>query len=265
ALARGDADARVAAVLAAAGPSGLAGQELAGRSALAAKPLAAALERLGAKGGAVLFDRERRAYVSGEVARALSARLVDAVRAFHAAHPLAPGVPREELRGRLPRAAEVRLFARLLAALVEKGALVAEGDHVRDPKHRAASGAAAGALKEKVASALARGGVTPPWLAELPGLLSADADDVTAVLKLLAAEGRAVRVSAELWFDAAAVGGLREKLVAHLRARKEITTQEFKDLVGATRKHVIPLAEYFDREKVTLRVGDRRLLRGDGR
>jgi selenocysteine-specific elongation factor len=265
ALAHGDAEARVAAVLAAAGPAGLAAPELGGRTGLAPKPLAGALERLGAKGGAVLFDRERRAWASGEVARALSARLVDAVRAFHAAHPLAPGVPREELRGRLPRAADARLFARLVAGLVEKGALVAEGDHVRDPKHRAASGAAAGALKEKLAAALAKGGVTPPWLAELPALLGADPDDVTAVLKLLAAEGRAVRVSAELWFDAAAVAGLKERLVAHLRARKEITTQEFKDLVGATRKHVIPLAEYFDREKVTLRVGDRRLLRGDAR
>jgi selenocysteine-specific elongation factor len=61
------------------------------------------------------------------------------------------------------------------------------------------------------------------------------------------------------------VAGLRERLVTHLRARKEISTPEFKELVGATRKHVIPLAEYFDREKVTLRVGEKRLLRGDGR
>ena len=84
-------------------------------------------------------------------------------------------------------------------------------------------------------------------------------------LKLLAAEGRVVRTTPELYFDAAAVAGLRERLVAHLRAHKGITTQEFKDLVGATRKHVIPLAEYFDREKVTLRVGQKRVLRGDGR
>ena len=58
---------------------------------------------------------------------------------------------------------------------------------------------------------------------------------------------------------------LREKLVAFLRERKSITTQEFKDLVGATRKHVIPLAEHFDEEKVTLRVGEKRVLRGEGK
>jgi selenocysteine-specific elongation factor len=264
-LARGDADARLATVLTAAGPAGLPAAEASGRTGLAPKALQSALERLGARGGAVQFDRERRAWVSGEVARLLAERLVAAVKAFHVAKPLAAGVSREELRGRLPRATDPRLFARLLAQLVERGELVTDGEHVRAPSHRAASGAAGGALKEKTAAALAQGGLTPPWLAELPSALSAPAAEVAAVLKLLVAEGRVVRVSSELYFDAVAVALLREKLVAHLKARREITTQEFKELVGATRKHVIPLAEHFDREKVTLRIGDKRVLRGEAR
>jgi selenocysteine-specific elongation factor len=136
---------------------------------------------------------------------------------------------------------------------------------VRSPSHRAASGAAGGALKAEVAAVLARSGLTPPWLSELPGAVKAPLAEVVAVLKLLAAEGRALRISAELYFDADAVRRLRERLVQHLRERRAITTQEFKDLVGATRKHVIPLAEYFDREKVTLRVGEKRVLRGESR
>jgi selenocysteine-specific elongation factor len=79
------------------------------------------------------------------------------------------------------------------------------------------------------------------------------------------AEGRVLRISAELYFDADAVQRLRERLVRDLQEKRAITTQEFKELVGATRKHVIPLAEYFDREKVTLRVGEKRVLRGEGR
>ncbi|WP_242342177.1 selenocysteine-specific translation elongation factor [Anaeromyxobacter terrae] len=264
-LARGDADARVAAVLELAGPAGLDLPGLVGRTALAPKAAQGALDRLGAKGGAVLFDRERRAYVGGPVAHELARRLVAAVEAFHAGRPLAAGVGREELRGSLPPITDPRLFQRLLAQLAEKGELVVEGDHVRRKGHAAASGAGAGALKEKVAQALARGGLTPAWLAELPLLVGGAPEDVQAVLKLLLAEGRVVRASAELWFDAVAVGALRERLVAFLRERREITTQEFKDLVGATRKHVIPLAEYFDREKVTLRVGEKRVLRGEGR
>ena len=261
-LARGDAEARITAVLAMAGPAGLASDALVGRTALAPKALQASLERLGARGGALLFDRERRAYVAGEVARALAARLTGAVAAFHEAKPLAAGISREELRGRLPPVTDPRLFARLLSSLTEKGDLVVEGDHVRLPSHRAASGAAGGALKAEVASVLARGGLTPPWLSELPGAVKATPEEVVAVLKLLVAEGRVVRISSELYFDAAAVQRLRERLVKHLQEKRAITTQEFKDLVGATRKHVIPLAEYFDREKVTLRVGEKRVLRG---
>ena len=54
---------------------------------------------------------------------------------------------------------------------------------------------------------------------------------------------------------------LKDKLVTHLQAHREITTQGFKELVGQSRKFVIPLSEYFDREKVTLRVGEKRVLR----
>jgi selenocysteine-specific elongation factor len=264
-LARGDAEARVAAVLEMAGPAGLDGAALAGRTALAPKAIQAALDRLGPKGGALLFDRDRRSYVAGTVASDLARRLVAAVEGFHREKPLAAGMGKEELRGRLPPVTDPRLFGRVLAGLVERGELVLEGDHVKKRGHLAASAASAGALKEKVASLLAKGGLTPAWLAELPAAAGASASDVQAVLKLLLAEGKVVRVSSELWFDAAAIAGLREKLVGFLRDRREISTQEFKDLVGATRKHVIPLAEYFDREKVTLRVGEKRVLRGEGR
>jgi selenocysteine-specific elongation factor len=264
-LARGDAEGRVAAVLEMAGPAGLELGGLVGRTGLAPKAAQAVLDRLGAKGGALLFDRERRSYVAGPVAQALAHRLVATVETFHVARPLAAGVGREELRGSLPPVTDPRLFQRLLAQLAEKGELVVEGDLVHRRGHAAASGADAGALKEKVAEALAKGGLTPAWLTELPPLVGGAPADVQAVLKLLLAEGRVVRASAELWFDAGAVLALQERLVAFLRERREITTQEFKDLVGATRKHVIPLAEYFDREKVTLRVGEKRVLRGEGR
>jgi selenocysteine-specific elongation factor len=265
ALAGPDGDARVQAVLEMAGPAGLDLPAVVGRTALAPRAAQATLERLGARGGALLFDRDRRAWVAGTVARDLSSRLLAAVEAFHRARPLAAGVGREELRGRLPAVADPRLFQRLLAQLAEKGELVLEGDHVRRKGHAAASGAGGGALKEKVAALLAAGGLAPPRIAELPAAARASEADVQAVLKLLAAEGRAVRVSTELWYDAAALAALRERLVAFLRERKAITTQEFKDLVGATRKHVIPLAEHFDREKVTLRVGEKRVLRGEAR
>ncbi|HEU4385256.1 MAG TPA: selenocysteine-specific translation elongation factor [Anaeromyxobacteraceae bacterium] len=264
-LAGGDDDARLHAVLQMAGPAGLAAEALPGRLALSPRAVAAALERLGARGRILLFDRERRAFVAGEVAEALGERLLSSVEAYHAAHPLAAGMGREALRGKLPPVTDPRLFQRLLSQLAERGALQLEGDLVRRAGHAAASSAGGGALKERVARAIQKGGLTPPWVAELPALVKGSPGDVGAVLKLLLADGTVVRVSSELYFDAGAVAELRERLVEFLKGRGAITTQEFKELVGATRKHVIPLAEYFDREKVTLRIGERRTLRGEGR
>ena len=76
-----------------------------------------------------------------------------------------------------------------------------------------------------------------------------------------AAAGRASRVSEELWFGATALAGLKARLVAHLGSAGEIDAQGFKALTGQSRKFSIPLAEYFDRERVTLRIGDKRVLR----
>ena len=265
-LARGDVDARTLTVLEMAGPAGIATAPLSGATGLGAKALQAALERLSTKGEAILFDRDHRTWVAAPVARGLEARLLAALDAFHASQPLAAGIGRETLRAALPPVVDPRLFQRLVARLEERGELVAEGDHVRRRGHAAAAGAGAGAtLKVAVAQALATGGLTPPWVADLPALVKASAADVGAVLKLLAAEGRVVRTSPELYFDAAAVAALQARLVAFLRERREISTQEFKELVGASRKYAIPLAEYFDRERVTLRVGERRVLRGEGR
>jgi selenocysteine-specific elongation factor len=263
-LAGGDADGRVRVVLEMAGPAGLAADSLVGRTALSPRALQASLERLGARGLALQFDRERRGWAAGAVARDLQARLVSAVEAFHLAQPLAAGIGREELRGRLPPVTDPRLYQRLLAQLAEKGELLVEGDRVRRRGHAAAASRSGGATKDAVAAAIRAAGLTPPWIQELPGAAGATPADVAAVLKLLVADGTVVRVSPDLYFEAGAVRALRERLVAFLRERKEIDTQGFKELVGATRKHVIPLAEYFDQEKVTLRVGEKRVLRGDG-
>jgi selenocysteine-specific elongation factor len=264
-LAGEGADARLAVVLEMAGPAGLPADALVGRTALSPRAVQAALDRLGARGQALLFDRDRRSWVAGPVATDLRERLLAALRDFHAAQPLAAGAGREELRGRLPPVTDPRLFQRLVTQLAEKGELVLDGDRVRLHGHVAASGGKGGALKDRIAELLREGGLTPPRVVDLPELSGASAADVTAVLKLLAADHAAVRVSTEIWFDAAAVEGLRLRLVEHLRTHQQIDTQAFKELVGATRKHVIPLAEYFDREKVTLRVGEKRVLRGDGR
>lgn len=260
-LREGDAGARVERILESAGAAGLDASELAIRTALPAKTLVRTLELLGARGSAVLFDRERRAWIASAILERLAHKSALAVRAFHEAQPLAPGLPREELRTRLG-IAEARVFARLLAALEGRGIETFE-DHLREKGRKAGSAQADVELRARIEHLLGESACMPPSVGELAQSLGEPAQRVVGLLKLLEADGAVVRVSQELWFAAPAIADLRRRLIDFLLAHEAISTQQFKELVGASRKWVMPLGEHFDREKVTLRVADtRRILRG---
>ena len=85
----------------------------------------------------------------------------------------------------------------------------------------------------------------------------------TPVLRLLQQEGALVKVSEGLWYDAAAVEDLKKRTRAWFESHDDLPPGDFKEVTGGlTRKYLIPLLEYFDRERFTMRVGDRRQLRG---
>jgi selenocysteine-specific elongation factor len=74
-------------------------------------------------------------------------------------------------------------------------------------------------------------------------------------------EGRIVKVKEDLFFDAAEMERLKQRIVEFLKANDEMSTPQFKDLAGVSRKYLIPLIEYFDSKNVTIRIGDIRKLR----
>ncbi len=134
---------------------------------------------------------------------------------------------------------------------------------VRLPSHEAAKSQAASGLKPlaaRVEQLYRDAGLAPPRPAETEVTLKVAAAELEPTLELLQRAGALVRIK-DLWFHRGAVDALRARLVAFLGEHGQITPQEWKELVGATRKFTIPLAEYFDAEKVTLRIGDVRKLR----
>ncbi|HVE81918.1 MAG TPA: selenocysteine-specific translation elongation factor [Myxococcales bacterium] len=254
-----DADRRVAWLLEQSGYRGLTSRELFARSGAAQKQVTRALELLSTRGQAILLDKERRLYLSGEVFGKLRARALALVEDFHAREPLKEGLPKEELRRRLSQDLDPKLFTRLLPAL--EGQVEVQGDVVRvRGKGRALTKSDEGD-RARVVEELGRAALGPPRVDELAQKLQLTPARVTELLKTASAEGLVVKVADEMYFERRALDGLREKLVGHLKEHKEITTQAFKEMVGQTRKWVIPLSEYFDREKVTLRVGEKRVLR----
>jgi selenocysteine-specific elongation factor len=261
-LLEGELSLRLGFLLRQAGYGGLTFRALCARAGVGPKAAEKALIPLSTRGEAVLVDRERRLYLARDVLSALSERALALLLAFHEREPSREGMGKEELRQRLWSQLEPRVFARVCSGLLEAGRVEpAQGDLLRLPGRSPALGEAQAKDQARLLALLAEAGLSPPRPDELAGRTGLPPARVQALLRALCVEGQARKVTDEMFFHTAALDGLRDRLVAHLKAEGEISTQAFKDLVGQSRKYVIPLSEYFDRERVTLRVGDKRLLR----
>ena len=108
----------------------------------------------------------------------------------------------------------------------------------------------------------AHAGPTPPRPEEIAAGLKVDAKTLEPALKRLVEKGVLARINADLYVASSAMDDLERRLVEYLGTHPTIDAQGFKELTAASRKFTIPLAEYFDAKKVTLRVGDARKLRG---
>ena len=242
------------------GYPGASPQRLAARGAFTVKSAEKTLERLGQTGKALLYDREARLYVHKEVLEALDGKVLARLHEHAARDSIDPSIAREELRQRAG-SPPPKLFAKALASLADRGELRADAERVHPPGTAAKLSGPDADAQEKLAGVLEKAGLSPPRVDELPALIGQTPHRTSSLLKALAGAGRASKVSEGLWFGATALMDLRRRVLAHLSERGSIDAQSFKELTGLTRKFAIPLLEYFDREKLTLRIGDKRVLR----
>ena len=164
------------------------------------------------------------------------------------------------------------------APLVERAVrLTPSGEQLLDRARLLVSDAAERQLSDRVAAVYLGAGLGPPRLEELGALLGAAADsdarppgaaatsaavaaEVKQTVETLVRAGTLVRIK-DLLFHRQPLAELRQRLIDFLKRHHEINPTQWKDLVGQSRKFTIPLAEHFDAEKLTLRVGDLRRLR----
>jgi selenocysteine-specific elongation factor len=166
------------------------------------------------------------------------------------------GLPREALRTQLPPSLSPRAYDAILAGLEARHAITTAGDRVA--RATSTPRPAVSPVEQKLADQLEKWACEPLRPKEMPAALGLTDAQVKAALDRLVAAKLAVRVKPDLFVHAAVIADLRARLVAFLEAHTTIDAQQWKDLTGASRKFTIPLAEYFDAEKLTLRVGDLR-------
>jgi selenocysteine-specific elongation factor len=151
-----------------------------------------------------------------------------------------------------------------LEELRRQGIVVVERDRVRLATHQVALDDTRERLLNEIEAEFLAAGYQPPRIEELFDKLKVGKGHDKALLQVLIDQGRAVRLKDNVVFHRSNLEKAESLLVQYLRDHREITPIEFKDLLGVSRKYAIPLLEYFDGQKVTIRVGDKRVLRGAG-
>ncbi|WP_449244546.1 selenocysteine-specific translation elongation factor [Desulfobacca acetoxidans] len=252
---------RIASHLEESAAAGLSRQELVQLLTLSAAELTPILEQLQKDGRIIAYDTENNRYALKTVVAALQSQAVQRLQKFHQTQPLKLGLSKEELRRRLPENLEVRLFNYLLVDLEQQKQVAVEKELVRLAGHQVVLAAEQEELANRLEVLYEKSGLTPPTLKEAGTAVQARGSQLNEIIKLLTGKGLLVKVKEDLFFHQSVIAALKTKLVHYLKEHQEISVPQFKDLTQTSRKFSIPLMEYFDAARVTVRVGENRRLR----
>ena len=199
-----------------------------------------------------LLHRERY-----DQARAEMRRLVED---FHNQNPLKPAMFTEELRSKFPRMAD-KVFNAVLRDLTGGGELDVTRDKVKLTSHSVTLSPKRQALVDALEHTFLEAAFQPPSVEEALSAQDSRPADARALLQVLVDQDRLVRLKGDVFYHREALDRIEQHLRAHLEAHREITAGEFRDLLQISRKYAIPLLEHFDGQRITLRTGDKRVLR----
>jgi selenocysteine-specific elongation factor len=247
-LASADAADRIA-LLVREAPFGMGMAELVARTGLVEPEIAAAA----ARAPLMTLPQQQPWYVDRAWFQAARGRMVQTVREFHRANPLQPGIAKPDLR---PVGAPPFVLDALLADAA--GEIVAEGDTVRLRGHTLVLNEDERQAREAIERAFQQAGLAAPAVAQVLAKSGVEPARARSLLQILLREKRLLRIDGEMVVHHSAIQELRRMLAARKPARFNVGT--FKEWTGVSRKYAIPLLEFLDRERITRREGEERLI-----
>lgn len=178
---------------------------------------------------------------------------------YHQQYPLRRGFSKEELRGKLNLNLSNKEFTALLNMWQQDGELqILEQDVALKDFQPEAKGKLAEAVAQ-AETAFLKGKFQPPSWAEVAEKLPVSPQQQEEVLLFLQQQGRLIKISDDLYFHSRALKEAKDILLELLEKHQEITLAQFRDALNSSRKYMVPLMEYFDRQRVTRRIGDLRV------
>jgi len=240
---------------------GLGYGEIVARTAWMDSEIRATAKALSVAGRVKIVSAEPLVLVSEKIFAEVPKRILERVDKFQKDNPLLPGIPREDLRSSLGKRVRAETFRAALEQLVSQKRLDAAGELVKKAGSEITLQPEEAKAKDQIEGAFAAAGLQVPSVQEVLAQLAIEAKRAERLLQILLREKILVRVSPELIFHRGALAQLKERLASFKKSKGErITVPVFKELTGITRKYAIPLLEYLDRERVTRRAGDDRVI-----
>jgi len=261
-LMEGSLEDRILLFLKESGAQGLTFDDMGIRLGLFGKHLKKALNDPISTKKMVVVDSASQRYVDVEIAEKTKVEILESLAKYHAANPLQVGLVREELRLSLGKSIDQKVFTYCLNELLRKNEVVQEESMLRLAGHEVALKADEEELQKELLAWYVTNGLSTPTVRETMERFSEYSEKmVKQVLDLLLREGQLVKISETLYYEKALIDDLVSKVTEVMKKEGEIDAPGFKNLTGLTRKFSIPILEYLDRIKLTIRVGDKRILR----
>lgn len=248
-------------ILERAGINGISSRTLSIRTGILPDEQEKILKNMLSKKKALLPDRDEQRIVSSRLYKNFQDKVLSEIEEYHKKYPLKEGLSREELRTTLGGHIDPKLFNKALRDLEESGRIAAHKENVRIAGHSVNLKDEEMRLSEKIEAIYRDSALTPPLTKEILEKFPKNRDVVTGILGVMINTGVLVKINEDLYFYKEALDRLREDYRALLIRDGKASPTSFKDLTGLSRKFIIPLMEFFDKTKLTIRVEDYRILR----
>ena len=196
--------------------------------------------------------------VASECFQGARTELLNRLTSFHDKNRLVAGMNRQELRDQLDL--EPPVFAGVVESLVRERRIELQEELIRIPGRGVAMQSDEAESKKQIEEAFLKAGLEVPALKDVLASLKLDRARAQQIVTLLLRDRTLIKVNEDLVFHHQALADLKAKLLEMKKISPKIDISRFKDMTGVTRKYAIPLLEYFDREHVTRRVGNERII-----
>lgn len=228
---------------------------------LGAKRLDKALQTLTSGHRAICCDRESKACVGSEAFARLGELALARAHELHEKAPLQEGFARSAIAAGWAKDLAPRLVAKVLDSLVAGGHLVAAGDILKLPGRGVELDDKQTKLGAAMLNIYRKAGLTPPNLKDVLDMVRASEKEALAICKVLTARGDLVKIREGLYYSKEAFEDVLARVSTWFESHDDLTVADMKTLLGLSRKYLIPLLEYLDQERITVRIGDKRQFR----